>query len=67
MAYFTFGDAGRNISVRGPGLQDWDFSVFKMFPINEQRRFEFRAEFFNIWNHVNPLLGPTGAIGARSQ
>jgi Carboxypeptidase regulatory-like domain/TonB dependent receptor len=59
--YYTFGDAGRNI-VRGPGLQDWDFSIFKMFPISEQRRFEFRTEFFNIWNHVNPLLGPVGAI-----
>ena len=59
--FYTFGDAGRNI-VRGPGLQDWDLSIFKLFPINEQRRFEFRAEFFNIWNHVNPLLGPVGAI-----
>ncbi len=59
--FFTYGDAGRNI-VRGPGLQDWDFSIFKLFPIGEQRRFEFRSEFFNIWNHVNPLLGPVGAI-----
>jgi hypothetical protein len=58
---FTFGDAGRNI-VRGPGLQDWDFSIFKLFPVREQMHFEFRAEFFNIWNHVNPLLGPAGAI-----
>jgi len=60
-AYFTFGDAGRNI-VRGPGLQDWDFSIFKLFPVREQMHFEFRTEFFNIWNHVNPLLGPAGAI-----
>jgi hypothetical protein len=59
--FFTFGDAGRNI-VRGPGLQDWDFSIFKMFPIREEMHMEFRAEFFNIWNHVNPLLGPPGAI-----
>jgi len=61
MTYFTYGDANRNI-VRGPGLQNWDFSIFKMFPIGEQRRFEFRTEFFNIWNHENPLLGPVGAI-----
>ena len=59
--YFTFGDAGRNI-VRGPGLQNWDFSIFKLFPVREQMHLEFRSEFFNIWNHVNPLLGPTGAI-----
>ena len=57
--FFTFGNAGRNI-VRGPGLQNWDFSVFKLFPIREQMHLEFRAEFFNIWNHVNPLLGPAG-------
>jgi hypothetical protein len=63
---FTFGDAGRNI-VRGPGLQNWDFSIFKMFPLSEARRFEFRAEFFNIWNHVNPLFEPTGVIGEEPQ
>ena len=55
---FTFGNAGRNI-VRGPGFQNWDFSIFKMFPVREQMRFEFRAEFFNIWNHVNPLFEPS--------
>jgi carboxypeptidase family protein/TonB-dependent receptor-like protein len=59
--FFTFGDAGRNI-VRGPGLQNWDFSIFKLFPVHEQMHFEFRAEFFNIWNHLNPLLGPPGGI-----
>lgn len=58
---FTFGDAGRNI-VRGPGLQDWDFSIFKIFPITEQKHLEFRAEFFNVFNHLNPLLGLTGEI-----
>jgi hypothetical protein len=35
----------------------------KTFPVREQMRFEFRADFFNIWNHVNPLWGPTGAAG----
>jgi hypothetical protein len=64
--FFTFGNAGRNI-VRGPGLQNWDFSIFKTFPIREEKRVEFRAEFFNIWNHVNPLLGPAGAISEEPQ
>ena len=63
---FTFGNAGRNI-VRGPGLQDWDFSVIKLFPVREQKQFEFRTEFFNIWNHENPLLGPVGAISEEPQ
>ncbi|MGO9127575.1 MAG: TonB-dependent receptor domain-containing protein [Terriglobales bacterium] len=63
---FTFGDAGRN-SVRGPGLQNWDFSIFKMFPVREQMRVEFRTEFFNIWNHVNPVFEPVGLIGEEPQ
>jgi hypothetical protein len=63
---FTFGDAGRNI-VRGPGLQNWDFSIFKMFPLREQMRVEFRTEFFNIWNHVNPVFEPIGLIGEEPQ
>jgi len=48
-----FGNAGRNI-ILGPGFQNWDVSVFKTFPIHEERRLEFRAEFFNAWNHANP-------------
>jgi Carboxypeptidase regulatory-like domain/TonB dependent receptor len=51
----TFGDAGRNI-IRGPGLQNWDLSFIKQFPVREQMHFEFRAEFFNIWNHPNPTF-----------
>jgi hypothetical protein len=58
----TFGDEGRNIT-RGPGYQIWDMSLMKLFPVKEQMRFEFRTDFFNIWNHVNPLWGPFGAAG----
>jgi carboxypeptidase family protein/TonB-dependent receptor-like protein len=49
----TFGNAGRNI-IQGPGYQNWDISLFKTFPIRERMRFEFRAEFFNAFNHANP-------------
>ncbi|HUO35074.1 MAG TPA: TonB-dependent receptor [Candidatus Acidoferrum sp.] len=63
---FTFGNAGRNI-VRGPGFQNWDLSIFKTFPVHEQTRFEFRAEFFNIWNHENPLFESIGQIGEEPQ
>jgi Carboxypeptidase regulatory-like domain/TonB dependent receptor len=58
----TFGDEGRNV-VHGPGYQDWDVSFFKAFPVREQMRFEFRADFFNIWNKTNFLTGPTGSDG----
>ncbi len=63
---FTYGDAGRN-TVRGPGLQNWDLSIFKMFPVREQMRFEFRGEFFNIWNHVNPVFEPLGLVSEEPQ
>ena len=49
----SFGDAGRNI-ILGPGFQNWDVSLFKTFPIREEKRIEFRAEFFNAGNHANP-------------
>jgi len=57
----TFGDAPRN-DIVGPGYTEWDTSLFKQFPISEQKRFEFRAEFFNILNHVNYLFSPFGGI-----
>ncbi len=43
----------------GPGLEDWDFSVHKKIPLSEQKYFQFRAEFFNIFNHTN-LYNPDG-------
>jgi hypothetical protein len=58
----TFGNERRN-QVRGPGYQTWDMTFSKLFPVKEQMRVEFRADFFNIWNHTNPLWGPFGAAG----
>jgi hypothetical protein len=57
----TFGDAGRNI-ILGPGLQEWDISLLKIIPVGERMHFEFRAESFNTFNHVNPLFGIPGEI-----
>lgn len=41
-------------SVRGPGRDNWNLSLFKNFVLNEERgsNLQFRAEFFNIWNHT---------------
>ncbi len=44
-----FGNGGRNI-VRGPRLTNYDFSLFRNFPIAERVKAEFRAEFYNISN-----------------
>src|SRR5580700_10518528 len=46
-----FGNEGRN-AVRGPGIEEVDFSLFKNFPVNERARLQFRAEFFNLLNHA---------------
>jgi hypothetical protein len=43
----------------GPGLQDWDFSVHKKIALTETKYFQFRAEFFNIFNHTN-FYNPDG-------
>jgi len=50
-----FGTAGRNI-VQGPGYADWDFSLFKNFPVAEGKELQFRAEFFDLLNHPNFYL-----------
>jgi hypothetical protein len=60
----TFGNAGRNI-ILGPGYKTWDTSLVKQFPIKDQMHLEFRAEFFNVLNHVNYLFGQFGAISAE--
>ena len=53
-----FGDASRN-SIIGPGSFNFDFSLFKNVPIHrisESFNIQFRAEFFNVFNHANFLL-----------
>jgi hypothetical protein len=46
------GTGGRNL-VYGPASVNWDFSAFKNFAITEQKRLQFRAELFNLFNEVN--------------
>jgi hypothetical protein len=48
----TFGNAHRNNLV-GPGQNVFDGSLRKVFAITESQRLEFRAEFFNMFNHPN--------------
>jgi hypothetical protein len=46
------GNVGRNV-LRGPRQTNVDFSIIKRFPFSESKNIEFRAEFFNLLNHVN--------------
>ena len=54
------GNSPRTICC-GPGINNFDFSVQKMIPVGEGKHFEFRAEFFNIFNHTQ-FLNPDGNI-----
>ena len=54
----TFGNMGRNI-FSDTGFRDVNFSVAKNWHFSERYRAQFRAEFFNIFNHPN-LANPYG-------
>ena len=46
------GNAGSN-TILGPGLYLWDVSLRKEFHYGERARIQFRADSFNVMNHVN--------------
>ena len=48
----TYGSAGRNI-FSGPALMSTDMAILKDIRVRENQRFQFRAEFFNLFNQVN--------------
>jgi len=54
---YTFGSCGIS-TFYAPGIANWDFSVFKKFPVTEGKYFEWRTEFYNMWNH--PQFGGPG-------
>lgn len=58
-AAFTYGDAGRDIVI-GPGLDDFDASIQKQFPIRESMNLQFRWDIFDFFNHPN-FNAPIGA------
>ena len=76
-AQYTFGNSGRNI-LRGPGRQNFDWSMFKDFVASGRWRLQFRAEIFNLFNSPqfdvpnasigNPAAGRiTATIGPNRQ
>lgn len=47
-----FGNAPKDV-FRGPGINSWDISLFKNFPVfSESKLIQFRAEFYNMFNHT---------------
>jgi hypothetical protein len=51
-ALYTFGSSGRNV-LTAPGVVNFDLVAAKFTTIGENRRLEFRAEFFNVTNTPN--------------
>ena len=49
---YRFGTLGRN-SLRGPGYRNFDLALVKTTKVNERLQIQFRAEFFNVFNHPN--------------
>lgn len=45
----AFGNV-RPMSLRGPGFEQVDMSVFKTFPVWREQHLDFRADFFNAFN-----------------
>lgn len=54
-----FGNLGRNVVI-GPSFNNTDFSVIKNTRIGESMHVQFRAEFFDLFNHAN--FGQPGTV-----
>ena len=59
----TFGNTGRD-TLRGPSFINTDFSLSKNTKIREDIGLQFRAEFFNIFNHPNFALPANNVFAA---
>ncbi len=54
---------GGSETLRAPGVRTFNFSTLKNIPISERFSMQFRAEFFNIFNHPTfnaPNFGGNG-------
>ena len=63
---YHFGSLGRNVII-GPGFTNMDFSVIKNTKLTEDVRVQFRAEFFDLFNHANlGQPGRTAQVGSAT-
>jgi hypothetical protein len=51
--------------VYGPRYVDTDFSLIKDFPFHERMNVQFRAEFFNLFNHPHFFLPGIAGTGEQ--
>jgi hypothetical protein len=55
------GNARRRF-FRGPGINNWDMALLKDFAVRDRMHIEFRAEFFNTFNHAQFIA--TSGLGS---
>ena len=61
----TYGNVARTIPLKGPGMANWDISIFKNFVIYERFKAQFRAEALNAFN-TPYFRSPQSAFGSGS-
>jgi outer membrane receptor protein involved in Fe transport len=61
----TVGTTGIN-TLRGPRFSEVDLAFTKITPLTEHQNIQFRAEFFNIFNHPDFAV-PTSTLSAGPQ
>jgi hypothetical protein len=61
----TLGTAKRTICC-GPHISESDFAILKTIPVSEAMHVDFRAEFFNIFNHTQ-FFNPDGNTSDGTQ
>ncbi|HYR89330.1 MAG TPA: TonB-dependent receptor [Terriglobia bacterium] len=65
-------NAGRNGTLgrhthRTPKLNNWDLNIFKLVKVNESVAFQFRTEFYNVFNHPQPTIASVSPFSPGSQ
>jgi hypothetical protein len=61
----SLGNARRTVCC-GPHISQTDFAILKTIPLSETKRLDFRAEFFNLFNHTQ-FFTPDGNTSDGSQ
>jgi len=63
----TFGDSGRDV-LTNPHRVNFDMALFKHFKVTESMGFEFRAEAFNVFNHIEwgDIYGDSGSAAGNN-
>ena len=59
-------EGGTRNNLRGPAYANFAMGLAKQFPINEKFVVKFRADAFNVFNHVNFGLPGTGGSGGTA-